>query len=200
MVIATPQIGTDIEPRRRRWTRADFERVEAAGLFGADERLELIGGDIFEEAPVNSPHATGFTLVDQALRAILSSGLLIRTQIPIAIGTDSQPLPDIAIVEGTPRDFRDHHPTTALLVVEVADTTLTSDRTIKASLYASAGIPEYWILNLYERLLEVHHDPAPSPSQPFGHGYRSILRLTETETVAPLFAPDARIPVSDLLP
>lgn len=200
MATMTGQTGIEAPPRRRRWTRDAFERAEAAGLFGAEERLELILGDIYEEALVDGPHATGFTLVEQSLRGVLPPGLLMRTQLPLAIGADSRPLPDIAIVEGAPRDFRDHHPLTARLVVEVADTTLASDRSVKGSLYASAGISEYWILNLSERLLEVYRDPVPSTGQPFGHHYRSILRLTGSETVTPLIAPDARIPVADLLP
>jgi Uma2 family endonuclease len=199
LAIVLPQPNTQTLSRRR-WTLEEFERAEQMGVFGPQERLELIGGDIYEEQPVNSPHASGVSGLEEALRSISPSGVYIRTQSPLAAGPDSQPLPDLAVVKGQWRDYTDHHPAFAVLVAEVSDTTLSLDRLTKASLYARTGIPEYWILNLNERLLEVHREPVPATAEPFGHHYRSITRLTETETVEPLFAPNEIIKVSDLLP
>lgn len=201
MAIATQHIETNVEPRRRRWTVEEYHRATAAGAFRSDERLELIAGEIYEHmSPQRSHHTSGISALEEALRALLPAAHYIRIQSPLTLAPDSEPEPDLAMVTGSWRDYRESHPKTAVLVAEVSDTTLSSDRTIKASLYASVGIPEYWILNLNERLLEVHRDPAPSSSQPFGHGYRTILLLTETETVAPLYARNACIAVADLMP
>jgi len=179
----------------------EYHRATAAGAFRPDERLELIGGEIYENmSPQRSPHASGISAVEEALRNILPESHFIRIQSPLTFLPDSEPEPDVAVVAGSWRDYIESHPSTAVFVAEESDTSLSTDRTLKAGLYASAGIPEYWILNLNERLLEVYRDPVPSPSEPFGHGYRSIQRLTDTETAAPLYAPDAQIRVADLLP
>jgi Uma2 family endonuclease len=85
-------------------------------------------------------------------------------------------------------------------VVEVSESTLAFDRGEKASLYASASIPEYWVLNLVDRCLEVHRDPIPMPGQPYGYGYRTHTQYFANDTVAPLAAPSGTIKVIDLLP
>jgi Uma2 family endonuclease len=188
-------------PGRRRWTREEFERAGALGLFGPDERLELIGGEVVRKvSPQEAPHATGVRLAEEALRRALSQGFDVRAQLPLALTEDSEPEPDISVVPGTARDYAEHHPSSAALVVEVADTTLATDRGPKASLYARSGITDYWILNVVDRVLEVHRDPAPMADQPFGHHYRSITRHTARDSVDPLGAPGQSIRVADLLP
>ena len=106
----------------------------------------------------------------------------------------------MAVVVGSFNDYRQTHPITAVLVVEVSDTTLAMDRTTKAALYARAGIEDYWIINLPDGVLEVHRQPAPMTDQPLGHHYRSITRLTISDTLAPLARPNALVSVADLLP
>jgi Uma2 family endonuclease len=96
--------------------------------------------------------------------------------------------------------YKDAHPTTAVLIVEVAEASLTYDRTEKASLYAKAGIQDYWGLNLINRRLEVRRTPIVDSTQPFGFGYASVTILTETEFVAPLALAQAKIASADLLP
>jgi hypothetical protein len=96
--------------------------------------------------------------------------------------------------------YESAHPTTAVLVVEISDTTLAQDRAIKAGLYARAGIPEYWIVNLPERVVEVYRGPVPMPGQALDHGYRALTRLFPGETLAPRVAPEAAVPVADVLP
>jgi Uma2 family endonuclease len=103
------------------------------------------------------------------------------------------------VVPGTPRDHRSDHPASAALVVEVSDPSLPTDRGLKASLYASAGISEYWILNLVENSLEVYRDPQPATEQPFGHEYVSITRHSSGESVTALEASQP-VTVADLLP
>jgi Uma2 family endonuclease len=112
----------------------------------------------------------------------------------------SKPEPDVAVVVGNFRDYRKKQPTTAVLLVEVSDTTLRQDRNIKASLYAKAAIEEYWIVILRDRVLEVYRDPTPMKDARFGYGYLNVVRYAETDRVSPLAAPEASIDVCDLMP
>jgi Uma2 family endonuclease len=139
------------QPRKRLFTRTELERMEDAGIFHPDERIELIGGELFQkELPLKSPHATAIRLCEAALRNIFTEGYLVSVQLPLTLSERDEPIPDVAVVPGTIRDYEKHHPSTALLVVEVSETTLRFDRQVKASLYAWAGIPEYWIVNLVD--------------------------------------------------
>lgn len=185
--------------RRRFWTRAAYERATALGMFGSEDRIELIEGEIIDKMPQNTPHATGINLTQEAVREAFGKGVVIRIQQPLSVGDFSQPEPDIAVVKGAPRDYEDAHPTTALLVVEVSDSTLAFDR-LKAGLYARAAVREYCILNLADRVLEVHRDPARMGDEPYGYGYRSIERLTESDLFSPLTVSGAGISVVNLLP
>ena len=186
-------------PARRGWTLQEFERAAEVGVFGPEERLELIAGEIIPKTTQNSAHATALRLMEKALSRVFMAGYDVRSQLPLILDND-KPEPDVAIVRGETRDFAQAHPTSAVLLVEISDTTLAFDQTIKAALYARAGIAEYWIVNLPDRILEVHRQPAPMSAQPLGHGYRSLTRHTEDETVAPLAAAQAAIRVADLLP
>jgi len=188
-------------PHMRPLTREEFEKAGQAGIFGPEERLELIGGEVVKKvSPQHNPHATSVVLSAEALRRAFGEAFHVRVQVPMALGPHSEPEPDVYVVPGSPRDYEDEHPRTAVLVVEVADTSLAFDRRVKASLYASAGIPEYWLLNLSARVLEVHRDPGPMADEPFAHHYRSITRHPGNESVAPLAASAAAIRVADLLP
>jgi Uma2 family endonuclease len=183
------------EPALRRWTVAEYFRAAEAGVFDPEERLELIEGEIFRMSPQDSPHTTALDLTEDVLREIFRSGYRVRTQKPLAIAADSVPEPDIAVVRGSVRDYAKAHPTTAVLVVEVADSTVWYDRNRKAPLYARAGIPEYWILNLRERALEVHRNPDQLSGK-----YQEITRCQEEGAISPLAAPTASISIRDLLP
>jgi Uma2 family endonuclease len=189
-----------ILPRRRLWTRADYERATQLGLFGPEERLELIEGEIIEKMPQNEPHSTGIQLGEEAMRAAFPQGHCVRVQLPLALNGKSMPEPDIAVVTGAIRDYAQKHPRTALLIIEVADSTLAYDRTTKGALYARAGIAEFWILNLIDRVLEVYRQPGPMAGRPLGHYYRSVVQYTETDSIAPLAAPAHVIAVASLLP
>ncbi len=171
-----------------------------AGIFAPGERVELIEGEIVVKDPQTPPHATAVVLAQEALRALCGPGFDARAQLPLSLGPDSEPEPDAAVVRGTARDYVDGHPTTANLVVEVADTTLEFDRGRKAAMYARAGIPEYWIVNLPDRVLDVFRDPGPLPDGPAERGYRSVRRVGPPDSVAPLASPAAHVRVADLLP
>jgi len=189
-----------LEPTPRLWTREEYYKMADAGVFRPGERVELIGGQIVAMSPQNSPHATCLILISDVLRALFSSGYVIRMHLPLDLSPSSQPEPDLAVVSGSARDYAKAHPTTALLVVEVAESTVRFDRGEKASLYASAGISEYWVVNLRTQQLEVYRDPVPMTGEPYGYGYRTSSQFVAGDTVTPLANPHGVIQVADLLP
>jgi Uma2 family endonuclease len=164
-----------------------------AGVLGSDDRVELIDGEILVMSPEKSRHAAVVDLVADVLRRVFGTGYTVRVQHPLGLGAWSEPEPDVCVVRGPPRDYLAAHPTTALLVVEVADSSLDFDRSNKVRLYGSSGVSEYWIVNLPEGSVEVHRDPV-------GGGYATITRHVGGETLSPLAAPAARVLVADLLP
>jgi Uma2 family endonuclease len=184
----------------RRWTRQEYDRMVEAGVFPPGERVELIDGEVLAMTPQGSAHATALLLAEDALRKAFDAGTHVRVQLPLALDPSSEPEPDVTVVRGSPRDYRDAHPSAALLVVEVADTTLPYDREQKGSLYARAAVADYWIVNLVDRVLEVYRDPGPLSQSRYGWGYRTVEHYSAGESVSPLASPHARVPVADLLP
>ena len=177
----------------RSWNRVEYDCAAAAGAFGPEARIELIDGELLAMSPQGSRHATAVRLVEDALRRTFGIGYDVRAQLPLALDDRSEPEPDVAVVEGRARDYRDAHPTTAVLIVEVAEDSLTRDRTAKQRLYARCGIPEYWILVLPTTALEVYHDLGAN-----GYGAMTIYR--PGDKVSPLACPAARVAIDDLLP
>jgi Uma2 family endonuclease len=177
----------------RRFTREEYERLVEQGYFHPEERIELVDGGLYEMTPQSSFHSTGVLLTQSALQPLFKEGFQIRIQMPLALGFDSEPEPDLAVVPGGLRDYVYAHPTTAILIVEVADSSLIHDRKRKASLYARSGIPEYWILNLVRWCLEVYRE-----SKEGVYTSRTVLR--EGDSVSPLSRPEVSIPVASLLP
>jgi Uma2 family endonuclease len=184
----------------RRWTRAEYDRLIEIGVFQPGDRVELLGGELIVAEPQSEPHYAAIGLIQEALRAALGPGWVVRPQGPIALDDESEPEPDIAVVPGTWRDYGPDHPTRPVLVIEVAASSLYLDRKHKGSLYARAALIDYWILDLAHRRLEVYRDAAPDAAAPFGWRYASVQHLGVDATIAPLAAPDARVRVSDLLP
>lgn len=182
----------------KRWTREEYERLVALGVLGPDDRVQLVEGEIVEMAPQGPAHSTAIALAAEALRRVSLPGTYVRIQAPLALGEHSEPEPDVAVVPGDLRAYRDHHPTSAVLVVEVADATVDFDRSRKAAIYAAAGIPEYWILNLPDSVLEVYREPLASEGGLAS--YQTAVRLSSGEQVNTLGRPNARIEVADLLP
>jgi Uma2 family endonuclease len=182
----------------KRWKRAEYERLVDLGVFAGDP-VELIGGYLMVAEPQNSPHATALGAADDALRAVLPPGFIVRAQMPMALDDDSAPEPDLAVVSGRRADYGRGHPTRAVLVVEVADSSLQFDRRDKGSLYARARIAEYWIVNLIDRVVEVHRDPAADSTAPHGWAYRSVSRLAPPSVVTLVALPSVQVRVGDLL-
>jgi len=184
----------------RRWKRVEYERLVDLGAFDDDEPVELIGGQLIVAEPKGSEHATGVEMAGDALRAALPAGWTVRGQNPLALDDESAPEPDIAIVPGRRADYRHTHPARPVLIIEVAESSLGFDRVAKGSLYARAGIVDYWIVNLVDRVLEVYRDPGADVTAPYGWRYTSVQRFTPPSAVAPLEIPAAPISVAALLP
>ncbi|MBB6053031.1 Uma2 family endonuclease [Armatimonas rosea] len=182
---------------RRRWSVEEFQCAIRLGLFREDERLELLDGDIFEQKPPDPPHSSTIPLSHVALnRAFTGIDCHLRTENPIVLtSSNSQPQPDIVVAQGSPRLYASRHPgpDDVLLLVEVSDSTLSDDRNAKSALYATAGITEYWIVNLRDRQLEVHRHPQNGI-------WTQTQVIAATGNIAPLSAPNSPVAVADLLP
>lgn len=179
--------------QRHRWTREKYERVVEAGGFSSQDRVELLDGEIWDMTPQGSRHSGVCSLVMEVLQAAFGSGYFVRVQFPLAIDEVSVPEPDVAVVRGSPRDHLSEQPQSALLVVEVSDSSLAYDRGLKLSVYARNDTPEYWLIDLTENSLEVYREPA-------GSTFASKQILRHGDTIVPLHAPDATIAVADMLP
>src|SRR5262244_3095243 len=190
----------DTRVRAKRWSRLEYERLVHLGVFRPGERLELVGGALLVREPQGSPHATAIQAVQEALRGALGPGWLIRTQMPVALDDESEPEPDVSVVPGSFRDYSHAHPSRPALLVEVSDSSLSFDRRDKGSLYARARVPEYWIVNLVERVLEIYRESEPEPRATYGWAYHHRERLEPEQHVAPMIAPGSQILVADLLP
>jgi Uma2 family endonuclease len=185
--------------RPRRWNRVEYERLVDLGVFRPGERLELLDGLLVVGEPPNAPHATAVRAAQEALRRAFGPGWDVRPQLPVALDDDSEPEPDVAVVAGSYRDYRRSHPSRPALLVEVSDATLVSDRR-KSALYARAAVPEYWIVNLIDEVLEVYRRPTVSKRSRLGWVYAQKVVLRRGSTLAPLAAPDSAVAVDDLLP
>jgi Uma2 family endonuclease len=180
----------------RRFTTHEYERMAREGILRPDERVELLDGEIVVMTPQGTRHATVLRLVTCALEEAFAAGHDVRSQLPMVIDPDGEPEPDVAVVTGKPDDYLHEHPRTAVLVVEVSETTLAVDRR-KASIYARANVGEYWIVNLVDRVLETYRSPEQTSEGSWS--YSEMKRLKPTATVQPLAAPKTKLKVSSFL-
>jgi Uma2 family endonuclease len=187
-----PEVIDAVVPHR--WTREEYERMVSAGVFEG-MHIELVDGVIWQMTPQESLHASTVWWIHRLLTRLFPESSIIRCQLPLSLGLESVPEPDVAVASPDPEDplYASGHPESALLVVEIADSSLRHDRKRKAALYARAGIPECWIVNLVSWQLEVYREPGPA-----GYQSRQVLRLDET--ISPLSLPEVEIPVADILP
>lgn len=191
-----PQETDDAEGRvqQRRFTREEYFRMAETGVLGPEDRTELIDGYLVEMTAQNAPHRAAVGKVDyQFQQALEKQNYWVQTQATLPLDCRNVAEPDVAILSGTPDDLIDGEPEDIPLIVEVADTTLTYDRTEKLVCYASNDISEYWIVNLQADTLECYHNPA-------GDEYRERRTLERGETVAPRFDNTLELVVADLLP
>jgi Uma2 family endonuclease len=183
----------------RRWRRVEYERLIETGFFQTGDPVELVGGQLIVAEPQGSRHFAAVQAAEEALRKAFGPGWQVRGQGPLALDDDSEPEPDVAVVPGTFRDYVATHPSHPVLVLEVSESSLALDREHKGSLYARAGLADYWVVNLVDQKLEVYRDPGPDPAASFGWRYGAVEVLPREGAVSPLAAPGVTIPVRDLL-
>ena len=165
------------------------------GVLDADDRVELLDGVIVAMAPQRPGHAGTIDRVARALRRAVGERARIREDKPLVLAPFSVPEPEVAVVALDPHDYLRAHPTTALLVVEVSDSSLPQDRLTKAHIYAGAGIPEYWIVDLVHGRIEVFRDP-----QPGARRYASKTVVATGARLELVALPGAVVSTDDLLP
>jgi Uma2 family endonuclease len=177
-----------------RFTVDDYHRLAQIGILGADERVELLDGQIVEMSPIGPRHAGCVKNLARLLYRKLGDAVLLGVQDPVVLGARSEPQPDIAVLKPRADTYSSAHPRPEdiLLVIEVADTSLESDREVKLPLYAGAGIPEAWLVDLEHDVLEVHRQPGPE-------GYREVRTLARGDTLAALLVATGAIAVDEVL-
>ena len=190
----------DYAVETRRFTRAEYDRLIELGVFQPGERIELIGGQLMIAEPQGEYHYGAIWKTARAIEAAFGPGWYVRSQAPIGLDDESEPEPDVAVVQGTVSDYQREHPARPVLTVEVSESSLAMDRRHKGGLYARAGLDDYWVVNLIDRVLEVYREPVRDPEAPFGWRYARREVLDPSMLATPLAAPNAAIRVADLLP
>ncbi len=196
--LAEAQTELQIERRPIEWSAELLYKLEGTDLFG-DARIELIEGEVYEMSPIGPRHQMTTTKVADTLHRFFAIGFLVSVQGPVKLSNRSLLQPDIAVLRGTYTDFFDTLPETAVLMIEVADSTLASDRRDKASLYARYEIQEFWIVNVADNELEIYRQPRRDASAKYGFSYGFRQVLGREAAVSPLELPEVSVPVADLL-
>ncbi len=179
---------------RRRFTVEEYEQLVQVGILADDERVELLEGELIEMSPINLSHVLAVNRLTHLLALRLAQRAVLSIQNPVRLTKRTMPQPDVALWRLQQDEYRSGlpGPEDILLIIEVADSSIEYDRGGKSLLYARAGIQEYWIVNLPEKVLEVHRQPREGL-------YRSILRLTTGDEVDLLAFPDATFSVAAIL-
>jgi Uma2 family endonuclease len=182
-------------PATARYTAARYLALVDEGVLHPDDRVELLEGVIVAMSPHNPPHASAVRRAYEAVHAIVEGRAVVSVQLPLVVSGGSVPEPDVAVLPGSQSDYDTAHPTTALLVVEIADNSLLADRLTKAPIYAAAGIPEYWIVNLRDDVVEVFRAPDRAIGQ-----YQESTRVGRGGRLSVLAFDGTSIAVDDVLP
>lgn len=174
----------------------EYHRMVAAGVFDPDARIELIDGTLIERvAPMYPPHAGTVTTVSRIFSGAFSGRADVRNQVPLTLGSASEPQPDIVLAKLDAANYTRRHPNVAdlYLVVEVCDSTRDADQREKVPLYAREGVPEVWLVDLVDDCLRTYREPSAGV-------YRAVARLERGEMVSTLAFDAIGFAVSDLLP
>ncbi|MGF1521037.1 MAG: Uma2 family endonuclease [Leptolyngbyaceae cyanobacterium] len=180
-----------VSTKAKLWTVEDYHRMVETGILTSSDRVELLNGQIIETNPQLPPHAATTQRAFRYLDRLLEKVAYVRMQLPVTLKPQSEPEPDIAIVRIDANEYGDRHPTPAdiFLIIEVADSTLLSDRQQKAPIYARAGIADYWILDVNARQVYAFRKPTQA-------GYQQEAILAANTIFAPLAFPDITIPLN----
>ena len=178
----------------RRFTVGEYDRMVQAGVFREDDRVELIAGEIVEMAPIGIRHAACVRRLNRLFSRRVAERAIVDVQNPVRVGADSEPQPDLTLLRPRSDLYASRHPGPGdlLLVVEVAETTADTDRQVKIPLYARAGVPEVWLVDLGGDCIEVYQEPTPE-------GYGEVRRARRGERVAPAALPDLFLAVEEIL-
>lgn len=172
----------------RRMTREEYDRMVALGFF-RDERVELIRGIVVRMSPIGPPHSSVVELLNELLVRALAGRARVRIQLPFLAADGSEPEPDVAVVPVA--SYKARHPDRALLLIEVAESSLDYDRETKGALYAASGVPEYWVVDVKAQAIEVHSGPA-------GDRYEGVRRVEADGSLSPAAFADVAIRVAEL--
>ena len=176
----------------RRLNVGEYHRMIEAGILHEDERVELLEGVIVAMAPQRDPHAWAIEWLTRFLVRVLGDEYRVRPQLPLTLGDQNEPEPDLAVVRAGSR-AKGRHPDSALLVIEVADDSLRKDRTVKSALYARFGIPEYWIVNVEDEVIEALTDPNRDAGV-----YRRLQTFSKEDAITSVAIPLVSFPVREL--
>ena len=184
-----------IDLPRRRFTVEDYHRMVETGILTERDRVELIEGEIVEMTAIGRLHAACVAELNRRLDRAIGDRGLVWPQNPIRLPGNTEPQPDVVLLRPRPdRYFREPaHPEDVLLLIEVADTSYRYDHDVKLPLYARAGIPEVWIVDLTGEAVGIHRQPGPG-------GYAYAQRVGRGATIMPAAFPDIPLAVDDLLP
>jgi Uma2 family endonuclease len=168
--------------------------MAAAGILNEDSRVELIRGQIIDMAPIGAPHLNMVNRLTRLLPIIVGDRGIISVQNPVRLDDGSEPQPDVAVLQLRPEEYENSVPraTDVLLVIEVVESSLTDDRDVKAPLYAASGIPEYWIVNIVDLIVEVYR-------QPENGSYSETRRVSADDMLDVLMVPGNAVPATQLL-
>ncbi|HLC41567.1 MAG TPA: Uma2 family endonuclease [Methylomirabilota bacterium] len=183
-----------IEIIKHRFTVEEYHRMGEAGIFAEDDRVELIQGEIVEMTPIGPRHSACVARLTHLFSGGLAGRVVVWVQNPIRIGPDSEPQPDVVLLRPRADFYQEAHPgpLDIFVVVEVRDTSAAYDRTVKLLLYARAGIPEVWLVDLESHLVEVHRNPGTS-------GYQNVQQLRRGQHLAAEALSGPTFSVSDIL-
>ena len=186
-------MATEVERARRLFTVEEYHRMADAGILKPSDRVELIHGEIIEVSPIGHRHIGCVINLNRLFVIGVGDRAVVSSQNPVVIAPLSEPEPDLLLLRQRPVPYIAAYATEndVLLVIEVADTSLGYDRTVKLRLYAMAGIPEYWIVDANAEAVTIYRAPGPD-------GYRDVPRVARGGTVAPLAFPDLIIAVADI--
>lgn len=188
---------TIADRRPKHWTKEQYRRLENVPRAKDEPRFYLFRGELIEMSGMNQPHAWSVSKCTRWAVKSFDPRFIIRPQLPFDVPGDSMPEPDVAIV-APEEDARPTHPQSAALVIEIAESSLQDDRAMAAE-YASAGVPQYWILDVKRRVLEIRTQIIDEPQSPTGKNYGNVRTLSENE-IAETFDPAISVAVKELLP
>jgi len=181
------------EVTKKLFTVDEYYSMAKAGIIGPEERVELVEGEIIEMSPIGHPHGVRVVRASTLLIEAFGRKAVVSTQGSLRLNKRTELQPDFVVFKPRPDFYAARRPTPAdvLLVIEVAQTSLSYDRNIKVPLYARAEIPEVWIQDLKKDSLLVHRDPR-------GNSYAAFLEMRRDEFVSPVAFPEIRFSIDDL--